>query len=126
MGRWKFMPRKLTPFVDGRFGYVVGLNEYSFQKDKTDPGIKTNNSGLFLEASAGVQYKRLSIALVINRFSCEDSDPEYRKMNGWDGIKTKYSDSYIGLKLGFDFNFNNNDDEEEAEETEESASAGSN
>lgn len=121
MGRWKFMPRKLTPFVDGRFGYAVGLNEYKFQKEMSDPGISTDNSGLFLEFEAGVQYKRLTVALVVNRFGCSDTNPEYREMNGWAGIKNKYSDAYVGLKLGFDFTFSN--DEEEAEETEDAASS---
>lgn len=118
MGRWKFTPRKLTPFVDGRFGYAVGLNEYKFQKEMSDPGISTENSGLFLELEAGVQYKNFSVAVVLNRFACKDADPDYRTANGWDNIKNNYSDSYIGLKIGFDITFNNSD-EEESEETED-------
>lgn len=121
MGRWKFLPRKLTPFVDGRFGYAVGLNEFKLQKEMSDPGISTDNSGLFLEFLAGVQYKRLTVALVVSRFACSDANPEYREANGWSGIKNKYSDAYVGLKLGFDFTFNNS--EEEAEETEDAASS---
>ncbi len=118
MGRWKFRPSKLTPFVDGRFGYAVGLSEYKFQKEMSDPGISTDNSGLFLELEAGLQYKKFSVAVVLNRFACKDSDPEYRKMKGGENIKNNYSDSYIGLKFGFDITFNNSD-EEESEETED-------
>lgn len=122
MGRWKFLSRKLTPFIDGRFGYAVGLNEYKLQKDMYDPGIRTDNGGLFLELEAGVQYKNFSVALVLNRFACKDADPDYRKMKGWDNIKNNYNDSYFGLKIGFDFTFNNGE-EEESEETEDSASS---
>jgi len=122
MGRWKFMSRKLTPFIDGRFGYAVGLSEYKLQKDMYDPGIRTDNGGLFLELEAGIQYKNFSVALVLNRFACKDADPDYRKMKGWENIKNSYNDSYIGLKFGFDFTFGNGE-EEESEETEDSASS---
>lgn len=116
MGRWKFTPKKLTPFVDGRLGYAVGLTDYNLRVAGNDPGISTDNNGLFLELEAGVQYKNFSVAVVLNRFGCKDKDEEYRKMCGL--TKCDYHDVYVGLKFGFDFTFGNGDDEEE-EETEE-------
>lgn len=118
MARWKFTPKKLTPFVDGRLGYAVGLTDYNLRVAGNDPGISTDNNGLFLELEAGVQYKKFSVALVLNRFGCKDKDEEYRKMCGL--TKCDYHDVYLGLKFGFDFTFGNGD-EEEAEETEEGA-----
>lgn len=118
MGRWKFTPKKLTPFVDGRLGYAVGLTDYNLRVAGNDPGISTDNNGLFLELEAGVQYKNFSVAVVLNRFGCKDKDEEYRKMCGL--TKCDYHDVYVGLKFGFDFTFGNGDDEEE-EETEEGA-----
>lgn len=118
MARWKFTPKKLTPFVDGRLGYAVGLTDYNLRVAGNDPGISTDNNGLFLELEAGVQYKNFSVALVLNRFGCKDKDEEYRKMCGL--TKCDYHDVYLGLKFGFDFTFGNGD-EEETEETEEGA-----
>ena len=91
MGRWKFTPKKLTPFVDGRLGYAVGLTDYNLRVAGNDPGIST----------------------VLNRFGCKDKDEEYRKMCGL--TKCDYHDVYVGLKFGFDFTFGNGDDEEEEE-----------
>lgn len=118
MARWKFTPKRLTPFVDGRLGYAVGLTDYNLRVAGNDPGISTDNNGLFLELEAGVQYKKFSVALVLNRFGCKDKDEEYRKMCGL--TKCDYHDVYLGLKFGFDFTFGNGD-EEETEETEEGA-----
>ncbi|MBR4712942.1 MAG: hypothetical protein IKP27_04620 [Paludibacteraceae bacterium] len=114
--RWKFLPRKVTPFLDGRFGYAVGLNTYSFKVDQSDPGITTENHGLFLEFGAGLHYKSFSVALVLDRLACKDSNPEYRELAGWKGINSNYHDVYLGLKLGFDVTFKNVDKEEEVEE----------
>ena len=117
-GRWKFTQKKLTPFVDGRFGYAVGLNKYTFKEDQTDPGITTENNGLYLEFGAGIQCKNFSVSVVLDRLACKDFDPEYRKLNGWPGIINNYHDVYIGLKLGYDFTFKSADKEEEEVEEE--------
>ena len=102
--------------MDGRFGYAVGLNTYSFKVDQTDPGVTTENHGLFLEFGAGLHYKSFSVALVLDRLACKDSNPEYRELAGWKGINSNYHDVYLGLKLGFDVTFKNVDKEEEVEE----------
>ncbi len=123
MGRWKFTPRKVTPFVDARLGYAVGLNKYSFKPEATNPGISTDNSGLFLELGLGIHYKCFSVAVVLDRLGCKDEDPDFRELNGWPGIKTSYHDTYVGLKFGFDITFGNGEEEpEEAEEGSESTS----
>lgn len=117
-GRWKFTQKKLTPFVDGRFGYAVGLNKYTFKEDQSDPGITTENNGLYLEFGAGIQCKNFSVAVVLDRLACKDFDPEYRELAGWPGINSNYHDVYIGLKLGYDFTFKSTDKEEEEVEEE--------
>jgi len=117
-GRWKFTQKKLTPFVDGRFGYAVGLNKYTFKEDQSDPGITTENNGLYLEFGAGIQCKNFSVAVVLDRLACKDFDPEYRELVGWKGINSNYHDVYIGLKLGYDFTFKSADKEEEEVEEE--------
>ncbi len=102
MVRYKLFQKKLTPFVDGRLGYVVGLSKYELKVEPADPGIATENNGLYLELNFGVQIKNLSVSLQVNRLGSKDVDPDFRE---WCGLeKTDYHNSFIGLKVGYDFN----------------------
>lgn len=102
MVRYKFLPKKVTPFLDGRLGYAVGLSKYNLKVEPVDPGISTENNGLFLELNAGVQIKNFSVSLQVNRFGCTDVNADLRKWLGHE--KTDYHNSFLGLKIGYDFN----------------------
>ncbi len=113
MGRVKFNEKKVAPFLDIRLGYAVGLNKYNLKRDSSDPGISTDNSGLFLEFQGGVQIKNFSVGLILNRFGCKDLDPDYREYRGWGN--SKYHNVFVGLKVGYDFNLGIGIEEEEPE-----------
>lgn len=113
MGRFKFTEKKVAPFLDIRLGYAVGLSKYNLKLDSYDPGISTDNSGLFLEFQGGVQIKNFSAALVLNRLGCKDLDPDFRTYHGWGN--SNYHNVFVGLKVGYDFNLGTGIVEEEPE-----------
>lgn len=113
MGRFKFTEKKVAPFLDFRFGYAVGLSKYHLKVWSFDPGISTDNSGLFLELQGGVQIKNFSAGLVLNRLGCKDLDPDYRAFHEYGN--SNYHNVFVGLKLGYDFNLGTGVEEEEPE-----------
>lgn len=113
MGRFKFTEKKVAPFLDIRLGYAVGLSKYKLKIASYDPGINTDNSGLFLEFQGGVQIKNFSVGLVLNRLGCKDLDPDYRAFLGWGN--SNYHNVFVGLKVGYDFNLGTGIEEEEPE-----------